>query len=61
MSGEGTFEGEHLLLRRAHECSISLMGEGIVKAGKLQVDDTVIHSRKLQVCARRNLVSSKRS
>ena len=28
MSGEGTFEGEHLLLRRAHECLTSEMGEG---------------------------------
>ena len=28
MSKEGTFEGEHLLLRRAHECLTSVMGEG---------------------------------
>ena len=28
MSGEGTFEGEHLLLRRAHECWTPVMGEG---------------------------------
>ena len=34
--------------------------KAIAKAGKPQVDDTVIHSRKLQVCARRNLMSSKR-
>ena len=34
--------------------------EGYRENGKPQVDDMVIHSRKLQVCARRNLVSSKR-
>ena len=45
MSGEGTFEGEHLLLRRAHECLTSEMGEGYRGDGKSQVDGTVIHPR----------------
>ena len=39
----------------------SCLGMLQVKDGKPQVDGAVIHSRKLQVYARRNLVSSKRS
>ena len=45
MSGEGTLEGEHLLLRRSHECLTSEMGEGYREDGKPQVDDTVIYPR----------------
>ena len=65
MSGRGHFEGEHLLLRKSHECLLPMskstrhMGEGYREDGKPQVDDTVIHSRRLQVCARQE-VSSKR-
>ena len=66
MSGRGHFEGEHLLLRKSHECllprskSTRHMGDGYREDGKPQVDDTVIQLRKLQVCARRKFMSSKR-
>ena len=65
MPGRGHFEGEHLLLRKSHECllprskSTRHMGDGYREDGKPQVDDTVIHSKRLQVCARQG-VSSKR-
>ena len=45
MSGRGHFEGEHLLLRKSHECLTSEMGEGYRGDGKPQVDDTVIYPR----------------
>ena len=66
MSGRGHFEGEHRLLRKSHECLLPRsesqsrhMGDGYREDGKPQVDDTVIRSRRLQVCARQG-VSSKR-
>jgi len=49
MSGRGHFEGEHLLLRKSHECLLPMskstrhMGEGYREDGKPQVDDTVIY------------------
>ena len=49
MPGRGHFEGEHLLLRKSHECLLSMsesqsrhMGDGYREDGKPQVDDTVI-------------------
>ena len=50
MSGRGHFEGEHLLLRKSHECLLPRsesqsrhLGDGYREDGKPQVDDTVIY------------------